>query len=114
MFHDQTLSKLKRIFDKFGRPLWAPGISVNEPDRLNGYEYTINQAMPLVAAGNNSVVFGDLSKFLVRKVSGWAVQQLRELYAINAQVGFISNMRVDSRLVVAANVPAINVLQQHS
>jgi len=114
MFHDKTLSQLKRIFDKFGRPLWVPGISVSEPDRLNGYEYVINQAFPQIAVGHNTVAFGDLSKFVVRKVSGWTVQRLNELFAQNGQVGFISNMRVDSNLVMAANVPAINVLQQHS
>jgi HK97 family phage major capsid protein len=114
MFHDKTLGQIKRILDKFGRPIWAPGIAVDAPDTINGYPYIINQAVPQVGASNVTVAFGDLSKFLVRKVSGWTVQQLRELYAVNAQVGFISNMRVDSRLVLATGVPAINVLQQHS
>lgn len=114
MFHDKTLGQIKKILDKFGKPLWAAGIAVDAPDTINGYPYVINQAMPQIGASNVTVAFGDLSKFLVRKVSGWSVQQLRELYAVNGQVGFISNMRVDSRLVLAANVPAINVLQQHS
>ena len=114
MFHDKTLGQLKKILDKFGRPIWAPGIAVDAPDTINGYEFVINQAFPQIGASNVTVAFGDLSKFLVRKVSGWAVQQLRELYAANGQVGFISNMRVDSRLVMASGVPAINVLQQHS
>jgi len=114
MFHDQTLASIKKIVDKYGRPLWAPGISVGEPDRINGYPYVINQAFPQIGASNVTVAFGDLSKFLVRKVSGWAVQRLTERYAEYGQVGFISNMRVDSRLVMATGIPAINVLQQHS
>jgi HK97 family phage major capsid protein len=113
MFHDLTLASVKKIIDKYGRPLWAPGIAVDEPDTLNGYQYTINQSMPQISASNVTVAFGDMSKFLVRKVSGFAVQRLSELYAINGQVGFISNMRVDSNLVVA-NGLALNVLQQHS
>jgi HK97 family phage major capsid protein len=113
MFHDLTLASLKKIIDKFGRPLWAPGIAVGEPDRINGYEYVINQSFPQIGASNVTVAFGDLSKFVVRKVSGFAVQQLRELYAANGQVGFISNMRVDSNLLDAGTHP-VNVIQQHS
>lgn len=113
MFHDSTLGKIKRIIDKFGRPLWAPGISVNEPDTINGYPYVINQSMPVIAPSATTVVFGDLKKFVVRKVSGISVQRLNELYAENGQVGFLSNMRVDSRLIDAGTHP-VNTLQQHS
>jgi HK97 family phage major capsid protein len=113
MFHDQTLSAIKRIIDKFGRPLWAPGIAVDEPDTLNGYEYVINQSMPQIAPSATTVAFGDLKKFIVRKVSGVSVQRLNELHANNGQVGFQSWMRVDSNLLDAGTHP-INVLQQHS
>jgi HK97 family phage major capsid protein len=113
MFHDLTLAAIKKIVDKYGRPLWAAGISVDAPDTINGYPYVINQAFPQIAASNVTVAFGDLSKFLVRKVSGVAVQRLEELFALNGQVGFISNMRVDSNLLDAGTHP-VNVLMQHS
>lgn len=113
MFADSTLASIKKIVDKYGRPLWAAGIGVDAPDTINGYSYVINQAFPSIGASNVTVAFGDMSKFMVRKVSGWAVQRLTELYAVNGQVGFISNMRVDSRLLDAGTHP-INVLQQHS
>jgi HK97 family phage major capsid protein len=113
MFHDQTLASIKKILDKFGRPIWVPGIAVSEPDRINGYEYVINQAIPQIAASNVTVAFGDMKKFQVRKVSGISVQRLSELYAANGQVGFLSTMRVDSNLLDAGTHP-VNVLQQHS
>jgi HK97 family phage major capsid protein len=113
MFHDLTLASIKKILDKFGRPLWAPGISVNEPDTINGYEYVINQSMPQIAASNTTVVFGDLKKFMVRKVAGISVQRLNELYAANGQVGFLSTMRIDSRLIDAGTHP-VNTLRQSS
>jgi HK97 family phage major capsid protein len=113
MFHDLTLASIKKILDKFGRPIWAPGIAVGEPDKINGYSYTINQSMPQIGPSNVTIAFGDMSKFLVRKVSGWSVQRLAELYAINGQVGFVSHMRVDSNLI-ANSGRALNVLQQHS
>lgn len=113
MFHDQTLSALKRIIDKFGRPLWTPGIAVAEPDRLNSYPYTINQQFPQIGASNVTVAFGDFSKFLVRKVSGWSVQRLDQNYALNGQIGYVSWMRVDSNGIVPSG-KAMNVLMQHS
>jgi HK97 family phage major capsid protein len=80
---------------------------------LNGYQYVINQSMPQIAASNVTVAFGDMSKFIVRKVSGWSVQRLVEAYATTGQVGFLSHMRVDSQLIANSGL-ALNVLQQHS
>src|SRR4029077_668673 len=101
MFHDKTLGQLKKILDKFGRPLWVAGIGVGEPDTLNGFPYVINQSMPQVAPSNTTVVFGDFKQYVIRKVKGMSMQRLVELYAVNGQVGFISNMRVDANLVSA-------------
>jgi len=113
MFHDKTLAQLKKILDKFGRPIWAPGIAVNEPDTLNGYPYVINQSMDQVGPSNTTVVFGDTKSFVIRKIKGsMSMQRLVELYAVNGQVGFLSNMRVDSNLVTATK--PLNVLIQHS
>lgn len=113
MFHDQTLSALKRIIDKYGRPLWTPGIGVNVGDTINGYSYVINQAMPQIAASNVTVLFGDLSKHVVRKVAGFSVQRLSELYAVTAQVGFISHARLDANGTVPSG-RSQNVIMQHS
>lgn len=113
MFHDQTLSAIKRIIDKYGRPLWAPGISVGEPDTINGYSYVINQSMPQIGSETNTVIFGDFSKFIIRRVKDLTIQRLNELYAVNGQVGFLSFARVDSNLVDAGTHP-LNILQQHS
>jgi HK97 family phage major capsid protein len=113
MFHDLTLSAIKRIIDKFGRPLWVPGISVGEASTINGYPYIINQSMPQIAASNVTVAFGDFSKMLVRKVSGFSVQRLAELYAATGQIGFISHARMDCNGIVPSG-RALNVLMQHS
>jgi HK97 family phage major capsid protein len=113
MFHDLTLASLKKIIGKYGRPLWAPGIAADEPDTINGYQYVINQSMPQIAASATSVAFGDFTKFVVRSVKAVTVQRLGELYATSGQIGFLSNMRVDSQLLDAGTHP-LNVLQQHS
>ena len=114
MFHDLTLSALKRILDKYGRPLWAPGITAGDPDVINGYPYVINQSMPQIGASANTVVFGDLKKFIVRKVKfSQAVHRLNERYAETGQTAFLAFDRLDSNLIDAGTHP-LNVLQQHS
>jgi HK97 family phage major capsid protein len=113
MFHDNTLGKLKGMLDKYGRPLWTPGVAAGEPDKINGYAYTINNAIPQISASNVTVVFGDFSKFLIRKVGTPSVKRLVELYAVSDEVGFLAFQRVDSNLIDAGQHP-LNVLQQHS
>lgn len=113
MFHDQTLSSIKRILDKFGRPLWVPGVANGEPDRINGYRYVINQSMPQIAASQTTVAFGDTKKFIARRVKDLSVMKLVERYAELGQVGFVSFARLDSKLLDAGTHP-VNVLQQHS
>jgi len=113
MFHDQTLASFKKILDKYGRPLWQPGIVSGDPDRINGYPYVINQSMAQIAASANTVVFGDLKKFIARRVKDLAVMKLVERYADFGQVGFVSFARIDSQLLDAGTHP-INILQQHS
>jgi HK97 family phage major capsid protein len=113
MFHDQTLAFLKTLLDKFGRPLWTPGITADQPDTILGHEYVVNQSMPQIGASAQTVIFGDLSKFVVRKVAGLYVQRLSELYANTFEIGFQSAQRVDSNLVTGGG-KAIASIQQHS
>lgn len=113
VFHDQTLKFLKTLLDKYGRPLWVPGLTVNAPDTILGYPYVIDQAMDQIGASKNTVLFGDLSKFVVRKVRDLSVLRLVERYADYGQIGFIGFARADSNLIDAGTHP-INILQQHS
>lgn len=115
MLHDLSLQKIKQLLDKYGRPLWLPGLSSNAPDTILGYPYTINQAMNTIGtAGAGAVLlFGDFSHFIVRKVREYQILRLDERYAEYGQVGFIAFSRVDSNLVDAGTHP-INTLSQHS
>lgn len=113
MMHDNTLKTIKQLLDKYGRPLWVPGISVNAPDTILGYEYVINQAMPQIAAAANTVLFGSLQKFIMRKVRDLSVLRLDERFADFGEVAFIAFSRIDSNLV-DAGVHPIGYLQMHS
>jgi len=70
--------------------------------------------MPQIGASAETMVFGDLKKFTVRIVREMNVQRLNELYAINRQVGFLADYRIDSNLTMASSTHPIGVLQQHS
>jgi HK97 family phage major capsid protein len=115
VLHDQSLKKIKQLLDKYGRPLWLPGLASNAPDTILGYPYVINQAMSQIgtAGGGGVVLFGDLKKFIVRQVRPYQILRLDERYAEYGQTGFIAFSRVDSNLVDAGTHP-INSLSQHS
>jgi HK97 family phage major capsid protein len=45
MLNDTSLKVIKSLLDKYGRPIWLPGLAVNAPDTILGYLYVINQSM---------------------------------------------------------------------
>lgn len=114
MLSDNALASIKKILDKFGRPLWSSGVSAGDPPTILGYQYVINQSMPSISASATTVVFGDLKKFVVRRVLDMSMIRLVELYANTGEVGFQSFNRVDSNLVVASSTHPIGYLVQHS
>ena len=105
MFHDKTLAALKKIKDSQQRPLFLPGLSVNAPDTILGYPYTVNQDMPQMAANAKSVLFGDLSKYIIRDVLGITLLRLDERYAEFHQVAFLAFARFDGNLLDAGTHP---------
>jgi HK97 family phage major capsid protein len=113
MFHDNTLKQIKTLLDKYGRQLWVPGLSSNAPDTILGYEYVINQSMPQIAAAANTVLFGSLQKFVMRKVRDLSVLRLDERYADYGEVAWIAFSRIDSQLVDGGTHP-VAFLQMHS
>lgn len=105
MFADTTLKVLKKKKDGEGRPLWMPGYAVREPDTINGKPYTINQHVAAIAASAKPVVFGDFSKYMIRRVTGVQVMRLVERYADYNQTGFLAFQRWDGALVDAGTHP---------
>jgi len=113
MFADTTLRHLRTRLDKFGRPLWVPGVKDGEPDTICGFPYVINQSFPSIAASATTIAFGDFSKFIVRKVRDLQVLRLTERFADYGEVAFVAFSRLDSNLVDGGTHP-LNTLVQHS
>jgi HK97 family phage major capsid protein len=112
MFADSTLKGLKKIKipqfsgDTNGMPLWQPGLVQGQPDRILGYPYVINQDMAAFAAAAKTVVFGDLSKYLIRDVRDVTLLRLDERFAEYHQVAFLAFSRHDGDLLDAGTDPA--------
>ena len=104
-FNDSTLAAIRKLKDGQGNYLWQMGdVRSGEPDSFLGKAYSINQAMASIGAGNRSVLFGDHSKYIVRKVAGFQVMTLRERFAENFQVGMLGFKRFDGELINTAAV----------
>lgn len=105
MFNDSTLEALRKLKDGQGNYLWqaADGRS-GEPASILGYPYVINQAVASLATGNRTMAFGDMNKYVVRRVREFTLLRLSERYADFYQVGYLAFNRVDGELMDAAAV----------
>jgi HK97 family phage major capsid protein len=98
MFNDSTLAVIRKLKDGQNNYLWQMGdVRVGAPGTLLGQPYSINQAMANVATGNKSVLFGDFSKYYVRKVGAPVIGVRREYYWPN--IGLAGVVRLDGDLI---------------
>jgi len=105
MFNDATLAVIRKLKDGQNNYLWQMGdVRAGEPDQFLGKPYSVNQAMASIAGSAKPVIFGDFSRFIVRKVLGFQVLTLRERYAENFQVGMVGFKRFDGELINTAAV----------
>lgn len=110
MLHDTKLAALKKLLGTDGRPLIMPAadasISRGFPMTLLGYPVTVNNDMATgVTTGTKAVLFGALSKYLIRDVLGVTLLRLDERYADFHQVAFLAFARADGNLLNAGTNP---------
>ncbi|WAX93189.1 phage major capsid protein [Aminobacter sp. NyZ550] len=107
-FNDTTLASIRKLKDGQGNYLWQMGdVRTGEPDRLLAHPYSVNQAMANIGASARPIIFGDHSRYVVRKVRGFTVITLRERYAENFQVGMVGFKRFDGDLLNSQAVKAL-------
>lgn len=69
MFNDSTLLAARKLKDGDGNYLWQMGnVQAGVANTFNGRPYWINQDMASLATGQKVMLFGDMSKYIVRKV----------------------------------------------
>ena len=107
MFEDLLLKSLKllEIGTADARPLWQPSMRVGEPDTIEGRPYIINDEMASLGSGNTIMLFGDFKKFVIRRVAGYNLVRLNELYMANLLIGFVAYARSSSHVLNAGTNP---------
>jgi HK97 family phage major capsid protein len=103
MFNDSTLKAIRKLKDGNGQYIWQMGnIQQGAPANLLGYGYSVNQAMASLATGNKTVIFGNMDKYIVRKVGGPVLGVMRERFW--PDLGIAGLIRLDGELVDTAAV----------
>lgn len=111
MMHDSTVKVIRKLTDDSNNPIFrvgsiTEGLATNrEPDRLNGYPLWRNNDMATPAQGAKTILFGDFSKYKIRRVKGMRMLRLVERYAEYFQVGFVAFQRFDGDLLDAGTNP---------
>ncbi|MBD9636091.1 phage major capsid protein [Ensifer sp. ENS07] len=97
MFADTTLAAIRKLKDGQGNFLWQMGdVTTAQPGTLLGYRYSINDDMDALAAAKKVVLFGDFSKYFVRKVGSPVIGVLRERFW--PDLGIAGLIRFDGEL----------------
>lgn len=106
MFADTTLQTIRKLKDGQGNYLLQMGdVRVEAPDRVLGKPYAINDDVAPIATGNKSVLFGDFSRYTVRKVGSPLIGTVRERFW--PKVGMAGLIRFDGDLTDAGAVKAL-------
>jgi len=112
MFNDAILLYLRLLKDLQNRYLWQDGMQAGRPDTLLGYRHVNNQHMPsTVTTGKKTMLFGQFSRYKIRRVNRVRLYRLEERYRDNDQDGFIAFIREDGNLLNAGTNP-VKYLQQ--
>ena len=107
IMNDACVKLLRKLKDGNGQFLWQPGLLLDQPDTLLNQKVLTSNYMPLPAAGNKAILYGDYSYYWLADREGRSLQRLNELYAANDQVGFKITQRVDGRLILREAVKCL-------
>lgn len=103
MMNDSTLAAVRKLKDGQGNYLWQMGnYQAGIPQNILGFNVVVNQAMDSLAAAKKVVLFGDMSKFYVRKVGAPSLYVARERFA--PDYGILGYIRFDGVLTNTAAI----------
>lgn len=96
-------SMVANMVDDAGRPLLQAqaqsGAGTEIQKQLLGHEVILDPGMPAIGDQAKYIVFGDLRQsYIIRRVNGFHLLRLNELYAVNGFVGFLGWARMDGRV----------------
>ena len=109
IMNDATVKLLRKLKDGNGQYLWQPGLLLGQPDTLLNQRVLTSNYMPLPAAGNKAILYGDYSYYWLADREGRSLQRLNVLYAATDQIGFKITQRVDGRLILREAVKCLTM-----
>ena len=109
IMNDATIAAIRKLKDGTGQFIWQPGIKEGAPDMLFNQKVLMSNYMPLVAAGNKVILYGDFSYYWLADRAGRTLQRLNELYAMTDQIGFKLTERLDGRLILPEAVKCLKM-----
>lgn len=105
MMNDSTLLAIRKLKDGDGNYLWQMGnVQSGIPNMINGRPYFINQAMASIATGQRTILFGDMNKYWVRKISGMPIVGAIQDKDFWPGIGVAGYIRFDGELTDTAAV----------
>jgi len=103
MMNDSTLAAVRKLKDGNGNYLWQMGnYQAGIPQSILGYNVVVNQAMDSLATAKKVMLFGDMSKFYVRKVGAPSLYVASERFA--PDYGILGFIRFDGVLTNTAAI----------
>ena len=99
LMRDATLAKARKLKDTTGQYLWQPSYQAGTPETLLGKPVHTDPNVAATALAAKSVIFGDISQYMVRQVNGLRFERSDD-YAFNTDlVTFRCIARLDGVLV---------------
>ena len=104
IINDKNIAVLRKLKDSNGAYMWQPSTQAGEPDKFLGYNLYTSQFAPETA-----IAFGDYSYYNIgdRGTRSW--QELRELFAGNGMIAYVSKERVDGKMILPEAVQILSI-----
>ena len=100
---DNAMLALSLEVDTTGRKLLQATAGATAADKVKhfvaGFEVKVNEELPDVATGSESVFFGNISKYLVRNVSGIRITRDDYTGMSEDEVNFYATARLDGKVI---------------
>ena len=109
LMDDTTVAAVRKLKDANDQYLWVAGLSADQPDMLLGKPIITDPNIATPAVGAKSVLFGDISRYMVRMVNDVRFERSDEFAFGNDLVSFRCLVRGDG--VLADQTGAVKVFQ---
>jgi HK97 family phage major capsid protein len=105
MMNASSIGKMRTLQSTGGYYIFSPAVSADQKDLLMGYPVYENPAMAATATSAKSVLFGNMSSFMVRIAGGGIQLDRSDEYAFNQGLStFRAQIRIDGNLVQSSHV----------